>query len=563
MNSTSQTPLSALGIALMRFRYLIVGVIISLTYLANLFIDIMEVDAAQYASISWEMFANGSWLEVYHRGADYLDKPPLLFWLGALSFKVFGLFNWSYKLPALLVLLLGLYSTWRFALLWYNRDVARWSVWILATTQAMFLMTNDVRTDGLLTGWAMFALWQLSAYLREGRWKWLLGGAVGIGMAMLAKGPIGLVFPALALGGHLLLQRNWKGIFKWQWLVVVAIVGAMLAPMTWGLYQQFDLHPEKEVYGLKGPSGVRFFYWTQSFGRITGENYWKDDSGFFYFFHSILWDFQPWILLLVPALLVGMWALVKQRLRIPLDGEAIALSGFVLTFLALSKSGYKLPHYIFPLFPLAAVLCARWLVQVRNSKGLARLSGVQFGIMHLFVVVSVVNNAYFFPTTNPLVWIGTAGLVVLAWWLFLNKAGAEKFMLPTLAIIGLFGLTLSTRFYPNLLKYQPTNAVGRWAHALNLNHDAFFYYKEHGHGLDFYGQTIWKSLDPNDSTHLTSGTRVYTHAEGKAELEERFPGRFKTEKVLEDYPVTELSFPFLMPKTRADEVRLVYVLRVQ
>ena len=538
--------------------------LVAATYLANLFVDIMEVDAAQYASISWEMFANGSWLEVYHREADYLDKPPLLFWLGALSFKLFGVYNWSYKLPALLVLLLGLYSTYRFALLWYTREIARWSVWILATTQAMFLMTNDVRTDGLLTGWAMFALWQLSAYLKTNRWKWLLGGAVGIGMAMLAKGPIGLVFPALALGGHLLLQRNWRGIFKWQWLVLLAIVAVMLAPMTWGLYQQFDLHPEKEVYGLKGPSGVRFFYWTQSFGRITGENYWKDDSGFFYFFHSILWDFQPWLLLLVPALLMGVWGLVKRRFRLPTAEEGVAICGFVLTFLALSKSGYKLPHYIFPLFPLGAVLAARWMASLAEQRPRAFriLIRVQFGLMHLFVVVSVLNNALFFPSANPLVWVGTGMLLALAWWYFWKGNGAEKFMLPNLVIIGLFGCTLSMRFYPNLLKYQPTNAVGRWALNRGLDTEHFFFFEEHGHGLDYYGQHIWKALPLEEAGKLQPGSFVYTHAEGKAALEEAHPGFFEVHRELDDYPVTELSLPFLFPETRGKEVKRVYLLRV-
>jgi 4-amino-4-deoxy-L-arabinose transferase-like glycosyltransferase len=49
--------------------------------IAGLFLDVMDVDAAQYASIALEMTQNGSWLQVMHRGTDYLDKPPLLFWL--------------------------------------------------------------------------------------------------------------------------------------------------------------------------------------------------------------------------------------------------------------------------------------------------------------------------------------------------------------------------------------------------------------------------------------------------------------------------------------------------
>ena len=56
--------------------------------LGMIFIDIMEIDAAQYASISQEMLQTGDYLQVHHRHADYLDKPPLLFWLTSFSFKL-------------------------------------------------------------------------------------------------------------------------------------------------------------------------------------------------------------------------------------------------------------------------------------------------------------------------------------------------------------------------------------------------------------------------------------------------------------------------------------------
>ena len=55
-----------------------------------LMIDLMEVDTMQYGSIAWEMLDSGNFLQVQHRQLDYLDKPPLLFWLSSLSFSIFG-----------------------------------------------------------------------------------------------------------------------------------------------------------------------------------------------------------------------------------------------------------------------------------------------------------------------------------------------------------------------------------------------------------------------------------------------------------------------------------------
>jgi hypothetical protein len=78
------------------------------------------------------------------------------------------------------------------------------------------------------------------------------------------------------------LKRQWSSFFKWQWLVGLIWVGLLLLPMCIGLYQQFDLHPEKVMYGRSGTSGLRFFFWTQSFGRLTGENVWKNNADIFF-----------------------------------------------------------------------------------------------------------------------------------------------------------------------------------------------------------------------------------------------------------------------------------------
>ena len=124
----------------------------------------------------------------------------------------------------------------------------------------------------------------MSRFLKEQKLLYLVYGAIGVAAAMMSKGPIGIVLVGFALGGDFILKREWKSIFKWEWLLLLFIVVLFLLPMTYGLYTQYDLHPEKEVYGLVGPSGVKFFYWTQSFGRVTGESSWKNDAGFFFFF---------------------------------------------------------------------------------------------------------------------------------------------------------------------------------------------------------------------------------------------------------------------------------------
>lgn len=138
--------------------YTIIG-LCSITYLlAMFFVPLMDVDASQYASISREMLERKSFLQIYDQGADYLDKPPLLFWLSAASMYVFGVYDWAYRLPSILMLLVSVYAVYRFAKLHYQESIARLSAMILASSQAVFLMAHDVRTDTMLMGWVMLSI---------------------------------------------------------------------------------------------------------------------------------------------------------------------------------------------------------------------------------------------------------------------------------------------------------------------------------------------------------------------------------------------------------------------
>ena len=134
-------------------------------------IPVIDIDAAQYASMSREMLENNSFLKLYDLGHDYLDKPPMLFWLSSLSMRFLGVYDWAYRIPSVLMLLLAIYATYRLALLFYSQTIAQLSAIILASSQAVFLMVHDVRCDTMLLGWVTFSLWQLAAWYENNRWK--------------------------------------------------------------------------------------------------------------------------------------------------------------------------------------------------------------------------------------------------------------------------------------------------------------------------------------------------------------------------------------------------------
>ena len=139
--------------------WLLLIAILGVHLVGVLSIPLMDIDAAQYASISREMLERNSFLYIFDLGKDYLDKPPMLFWLSALSMKFFGISDWAYRVPSFIFLMLALYATFKFAQLKYNQSVAYIAVLILASCQAFFLIAHDVRTDTMLMGWVALSIW--------------------------------------------------------------------------------------------------------------------------------------------------------------------------------------------------------------------------------------------------------------------------------------------------------------------------------------------------------------------------------------------------------------------
>ena len=138
-----------------------VFIVVALLHLSAVRVDIMDIDATQYAEISREMAESGNYLHLYDRGNDYLDKPPFLFWVSAASMSVFGVSNFGYKLPSILFALWAIYATYRLARLLYNEQIARMAALILGTCQGMFLMTKDIRTDTILMSCFITAVWMI------------------------------------------------------------------------------------------------------------------------------------------------------------------------------------------------------------------------------------------------------------------------------------------------------------------------------------------------------------------------------------------------------------------
>lgn len=521
---------------------------ITLVYGIGLFIDVMEIDSAQYASIAREMADNNQWLQVQHRGVNYLDKPPLLFWLSALMFKVFGVSNFAFKLPSFLFTLLGVYSTYKLTKALFNKPTAQVATLLLYGCQAWYFFNNDVRTDAMLAGAAIFATWQLYTYLQTRHWLAFVGGFTGIALAMLAKGPIGLIVPAVALGAYVLVNRRWKDILNPMYIVGLAWVALLLTPMLLGLYWQY------------GGNGPLFFFWTQSFGRITGENIWKNNAGYFFFTHTFLWAFLPFSLVAVWAWGQAGINLIKNKLQPFTAPTALLWAGFTLPFIALSLSQFKLPHYINVVFPFAAMLTANYLVNILPIKYYKGVGLLQAILGFLAIALSSILAVYCFGQIRALYsFVFIFGVVyIFVYWRSTDRL--VGLVIPSILAFGIANFTLNRYVYPELLRYHSSSNIGKYLREENVKPNATYFFITLDFATEFYAGFLIKKLD-NDNLKqaLVPGTTLVTTAEG-LHIAEMYGLHPKAIQSFNHYHILMLTPKFINPNTRPQTIEKRYVL---
>jgi hypothetical protein len=374
---------------------------------------------------------------------------------------------------------------------------------------------------------------------------------------MMTKGPIALLVPAFAFVPHFILRREWKQLFRWEYLVGALIMAVMLVPMSIGLYQQFDLHPGKLINGEPIRSGLRFYYWTQSFGRYTGENHFREMNHFTFLLENMLWSFLPWIGFFLIGLVFDLKNLFVNKCKLNAGEEWISTGGFVITYCILARSQAQLPHYIFVVFPLAAIVTAKFLYHLLFTDALVKwkkpLLVFHAAIFTLLWIAAIVLMAWPFEAIPKFVAVlAGLGLVVFFWILF-----SPKKQFPVLLTAAFFTVTgvnvfLSTAFYPNVLKYQLGNDAAAFMDEHKIDKNKVLIYGVHeGRALHFYGKHIFP--EKRNLQELYDRDMVLTSKDSLPVFKKAFPGM----KIVHEgshFGVTALSLPFLNPATRDKEV---------
>ena len=310
---------------------------------------LVRPDEGRYAEIAREMAASGDYVTPTLNGLKYFEKPPLQYWATALAIETFGLNNFTGRWWPAFTGLLGLLFTWCAARALAGREVALVTTAVLGAMCYYFLIAHINTLDMGLTAFMTLTLvgmlrgfgvqGQTSAVARA----WMVAAWAGAALAFLSKGLIGIVLPGAIFVLYLLFTRQWRLLTKLEWVWGPLVFLLIAAP--WPLLVQ-----------SRNPEWANFFFIYEHFGRFANEEHDRFGS-LFYFIPLVIVGLMPWTPALLKLLHRDGWRTLRETyagatLNVPLFLTIWCV--FIFLFFSASKS--KLPSYLLPITPAAALL---------------------------------------------------------------------------------------------------------------------------------------------------------------------------------------------------------------
>jgi len=353
-----------------------------------------------FAEAARQMTVTGDWITPFFDGETRFDKPPLIYWCQAIAYQILGVNSFSVRLPSALsamgLISLAFYTLWSFG---GGRGAIQGRYWLCAGFGSALIALNLetiiwARTgvsDMLLTGCMAGAL--LSFFLGYAQPSkpivqalWYLAFYVLVGLAVLTKGPVGIVLPVLIIGSFLLYLGNGRQVLREMRVLWGSLLVLMIA-LPWYIL----------VIQANGWTYINSFFGYHNFERFTRVVNHHSAPWYFYFF-VVLVSFAPWSIYLPVAIArLKFWQRTNWRSSDRSTHLGLfALFWFVGVFGFFTIAVTKLASYMLPLIPAAAILVALlWSDKLtRTSKN---TSLIWSGWLNTMFLLATAGASFFSP----------------------------------------------------------------------------------------------------------------------------------------------------------------------
>ncbi|HYL91525.1 MAG TPA: glycosyltransferase family 39 protein [Alphaproteobacteria bacterium] len=393
---------------------------------------LVGADEPRYAQISREMFARHDWIVPTLNGSPWLEKPAFLYWKIMNSYRVFGVHDWAARIPSAAhatTLILVMFFFMRRFRPGAELDAAL----ITASSVGIFAFARGASTDMVLSApfcMAMLAWW---AWHQSSRKLWLAAFYALLAVGALAKGPVAPGLAVLIVGAFAAVRRDLRILWRSAWWPGFLLFFAITLP--WYLAVQ-----------SKVPQFFRIFFIEHNLERF-GTNLYQHVQPFWYYIPVFVLGMMPWSVFCLPALVESVQSMVRSWRSRNGEDQNDGLSAFFavwvlvpIVFFSISRS--KLPGYILPSLPAAALLTADYLY--RSAKAFSPLKRT----LHSLVCGALVAASLIAPwrlmkqslPESAEGWIVTAAMATaLMVLLALRRAGRHMLRFATLVplVLGL------------------------------------------------------------------------------------------------------------------------------
>lgn len=332
---------------------------------------VSKIQEVRVAETAREMLASGDWLVPRYNGELRLQKPPLPYWLTAVSYSVGGVNEMATRIPSVLFGLLGALLLWSWLRRELGESVAAATVLVFVASYIGLRYFRSGEADAILLFWIAAACRLGYGLLRgEGGWRRQALFGLALGLGFLSKGPAGLAIPALSLVVMAVIEkRAGRPLAQISHLFSLAGISLLVvSAFGWYLWILWQL-PE---------AAALFFGHQVDETFITGNH---AQPAWWYLAHWAEY-FAPWGILILPAL----WMAWRQRAQLP-PVVRFAWIWLAVVFVLLSWTVNKQMQYALLFAPPLSIVLGHYLADAKG--GFARLNKVLFWLFCILVLIGV------------------------------------------------------------------------------------------------------------------------------------------------------------------------------
>ncbi|MGC1182463.1 ArnT family glycosyltransferase [Legionella sp.] len=350
-------------------------------------IPLNDVSEARYGEIARKMLETGNWVTLLHDyGVPFWAKPPLSTWLSASSMKFFGVNELAVRLPGLLLSIGVIWLIWDLAKKHSGAVVATLATLVLAGTLYFFLDAGTVMTDPSLvfcTTLVLVSFWH-AVVVETKFWSYLF--FIGLGLGLLAKGPVALVLAGMPIFFWVLLYNRWRNLWnRLPWIKGSLIV--LIIALPWYIWAE-----------IRTPGFLNYFIVGEHFHRFINPGWTGDKYGYAHKeYWGMIWLFAA--LGIFPWCFLGAVWFVKYRKTLPsLFSDEDGWLGYlflctVVPLFFFTFSSNIIYTYVFPCLPFFALFFTEYWIRAGAMLRAKKLVlGLSLSCGMIFLLATIIFN---------------------------------------------------------------------------------------------------------------------------------------------------------------------------